>query len=68
MLPDEFVKFESFRLEDGRKSYRMTHLPTGLRVDGLLERDQPVFKYLSELANQLETLVKKSEMSGPHAN
>jgi hypothetical protein len=57
MLKDEEIRVDSYRLEDGRRAYQMTHLPSGVSVEDDADSDEAILTRLRKLREQLEAAI-----------
>jgi hypothetical protein len=52
------VTFEQWKLACGQRSFRCTHLPTGVSVTATTVESKPVFQILGELQQRLSEEVE----------
>lgn len=53
MLNDDEIRVDSYKLADGRRTRRMTHLATGLYVDEGPDSEESVYVRLRKLKEKL---------------
>lgn len=57
MLHDDEIQVDSYRLQDGRRVYRMTHIATGLFVQDEPDSEEAIVSRVRKLKAKLEARV-----------